>query len=109
MTASVTPLDITAIRADFPILKRVMRGGNQLAYLVSSPPSTHAVAQHRSLPNPTRHRGLVLSTTQRLEAARWSAPNEPASGTARRTPPQMWPQSDRFHMDSAKTQPHAGS
>src|SRR6185312_9130301 len=35
MTASVTPLDITAIRADFPILKRVMRGGNQLAYLDS--------------------------------------------------------------------------
>ena len=33
MTA--TQLDITAIRADFPILKRVMRGGNQLAYLDS--------------------------------------------------------------------------
>jgi cysteine desulfurase/selenocysteine lyase len=28
-------LDIDAIRADFPILKRVMRGGNQLAYLDS--------------------------------------------------------------------------
>jgi cysteine desulfurase/selenocysteine lyase len=35
MTASVTPLDIAAVRADFPILKRVMRGGNQLAYLDS--------------------------------------------------------------------------
>jgi cysteine desulfurase/selenocysteine lyase len=35
MAASVTPLDLTAIRADFPILKRVMRGGNQLAYLDS--------------------------------------------------------------------------
>ena len=35
MTASVTPLDLVAIRADFPILKRVMRGGNQLAYLDS--------------------------------------------------------------------------
>jgi len=35
MTASVTPLDLAAIRADFPILKRVMRGGNQLAYLDS--------------------------------------------------------------------------
>uniref|UniRef100_UPI003F950E87 aminotransferase class V-fold PLP-dependent enzyme n=1 Tax=Mycobacterium sp. TaxID=1785 RepID=UPI003F950E87 len=35
MTASVTSLDITAIRADFPILKRVMRGGSQLAYLDS--------------------------------------------------------------------------
>jgi cysteine desulfurase/selenocysteine lyase len=34
MTAS-TPLDLTAIRADFPILKRIMRGGNQLAYLDS--------------------------------------------------------------------------
>src|ERR1700680_1768656 len=35
MTTSVTPLDVAAIRADFPILKRVMRGGNQLAYLDS--------------------------------------------------------------------------
>jgi cysteine desulfurase / selenocysteine lyase len=35
MTTSVTPLDITRIRANFPILKRVMRGGNQLAYLDS--------------------------------------------------------------------------
>ncbi|ULE32718.1 cysteine desulfurase [Mycobacterium sp. IDR2000157661] len=35
MTASVRPLDVAAIRADFPILQRVMRGGNQLAYLDS--------------------------------------------------------------------------
>jgi cysteine desulfurase/selenocysteine lyase len=35
MSSSVTPLDVAAIRADFPILKRVMRGGNQLAYLDS--------------------------------------------------------------------------
>ena len=28
-------MDLTKIRADFPILKRVMRGGNQLAYLDS--------------------------------------------------------------------------
>src|SRR6201997_5842921 len=36
MTMSVSrPLDIAAVRADFPILKRVMRGGNQLAYLDS--------------------------------------------------------------------------
>src|ERR1700757_1740054 len=35
MDTSPTPLDIDAIRADFPILKRVMRGGNQLAYLDS--------------------------------------------------------------------------
>ena len=34
MTASVD-LDLTRIRADFPILSRVMRGGNQLAYLDS--------------------------------------------------------------------------
>ncbi|ORB97550.1 cysteine desulfurase [Mycobacterium persicum] len=35
MTISATPLDLAAIRADFPILQRVMRGGNQLAYLDS--------------------------------------------------------------------------
>jgi cysteine desulfurase/selenocysteine lyase len=35
MGTSATPLDIDAVRADFPILKRVMRGGNQLAYLDS--------------------------------------------------------------------------
>jgi cysteine desulfurase / selenocysteine lyase len=35
MSTSATPLDSDAIRADFPILKRVMRGGNQLAYLDS--------------------------------------------------------------------------
>ncbi|MCV7298950.1 cysteine desulfurase [Mycobacterium barrassiae] len=34
MTAAKT-LDLTAIRADFPILSRVMRGGKQLAYLDS--------------------------------------------------------------------------
>lgn len=35
MTASVRPLDLAAVRADFPILKKVMRGGNELAYLDS--------------------------------------------------------------------------
>ncbi|ETW23637.1 cysteine desulfurase [Mycobacterium gastri] len=35
MTISATPMDLAAIRADFPILQRVMRGGNQLAYLDS--------------------------------------------------------------------------
>ena len=38
MTVSAThstALDLAAIRADFPILHRVMRGGNQLAYLDS--------------------------------------------------------------------------
>lgn len=35
MTATVRPLDLAAVRADFPILKKVMRGGNELAYLDS--------------------------------------------------------------------------
>ena len=38
MTISVsrpTTPDVAAIRADFPILSRIMRGGNQLAYLDS--------------------------------------------------------------------------
>ncbi len=35
MAASVNPLDVAAIRADFPILKRVMRSGKPLAYLDS--------------------------------------------------------------------------
>jgi cysteine desulfurase/selenocysteine lyase len=35
MTASAQTLDLAKIRADFPILKRVMRGGKQLAYLDS--------------------------------------------------------------------------
>jgi cysteine desulfurase / selenocysteine lyase len=43
MTASVTPLDIAAIRSDFPILKRVMRGGKQLAYLDSGATSQRPV------------------------------------------------------------------
>ena len=43
MGSSVTSLDVTAIRADFPILKRVMRGGNQLAYLDSGATSQRPV------------------------------------------------------------------
>ena len=43
MSSSVTPLDVAAIRADFPILKRVMRGGNQLAYLDSGATSQRPV------------------------------------------------------------------
>jgi cysteine desulfurase / selenocysteine lyase len=38
-----SPLDVDAIRADFPILKRVMRGGNQLAYLDSGATSQRPV------------------------------------------------------------------
>jgi cysteine desulfurase / selenocysteine lyase len=41
--SSVTALDVAAIRADFPILKRVMRGGNQLAYLDSGATSQRPV------------------------------------------------------------------
>ncbi|OAN28602.1 cysteine desulfurase [Mycolicibacterium iranicum] len=43
MTAART-LDVTAIRADFPILSRVMRGGNQLAYLDSGATSQKPLA-----------------------------------------------------------------
>jgi len=43
VSTSVTPLDVAAIRADFPILKRVMRGGNQLAYLDSGATSQRPV------------------------------------------------------------------
>ncbi|HYB39203.1 MAG TPA: cysteine desulfurase [Mycobacterium sp.] len=43
MTTSVAPLDLAAIRADFPILKRVMRGGKQLAYLDSGATSQRPV------------------------------------------------------------------
>lgn len=35
MTTAANRLDIDAIRADFPILQRIMRGGEQLAYLDS--------------------------------------------------------------------------
>ncbi|GAS94186.1 cysteine desulfurase csd [Mycolicibacterium canariasense] len=42
MTASVE-LDITGIRADFPILSRVMRGGKRLAYLDSGATSQKPV------------------------------------------------------------------
>jgi cysteine desulfurase / selenocysteine lyase len=43
MTASARTLDLTRIRADFPILKRVMRGGSQLAYLDSGATSQRPV------------------------------------------------------------------
>src|SRR5436305_904039 len=46
MTVAAThspALDLTAIRADFPILSRVMRGGNQLAYLDSGATSQRPV------------------------------------------------------------------
>ena len=40
---SARTLDLTKIRADFPILSRVMRGGNQLAYLDSGATSQKPV------------------------------------------------------------------
>ena len=43
MTAAKT-LDVTAIRTDFPILSRVMRGGQQLAYLDSGATSQKPLA-----------------------------------------------------------------
>jgi cysteine desulfurase/selenocysteine lyase len=46
MTLSVSRpagLDVAAIRADFPILSRIMRGGSQLAYLDSGATSQRAV------------------------------------------------------------------
>jgi cysteine desulfurase/selenocysteine lyase len=43
MQTSVAPFDLAAIRADFPILKRVMRGGKQLAYLDSGATSQRPV------------------------------------------------------------------
>lgn len=41
--AGSVELDVAAIRADFPILSRVMRGGNQLAYLDSGATSQRPV------------------------------------------------------------------
>lgn len=44
MTVQVTrPLDVSRIRADFPILQRIMRGGKQLAYLDSGATSQKPV------------------------------------------------------------------
>src|SRR6195952_1749293 len=43
MTTASKTLDLTGIRADFPILKRVMRGGKQLAYLDSGATSQRPV------------------------------------------------------------------
>ena len=39
----MTAVDTARIRADFPILKRVMRGGSQLAYLDSGATSQRPV------------------------------------------------------------------
>ncbi len=79
MTTSVSPVDVAAIRADFPILKRVMRGGNQLAYLDSGATSQRPLqvldAERDFLvtSNGAVHRGahqLMEESTDAYEAGR---------------------------------------
>ncbi|CPX00504.1 cysteine desulfurase [Mycobacteroides abscessus] len=78
MTVTV-PLDITAIRNDFPILSRTVRGGKPLAYLDSGATSQRPVqvldAEHRFLTerNAAVHRGahqLAEEATDAYEGAR---------------------------------------
>lgn len=78
MTASVD-LDLTRIRADFPILARVMRGGNQLAYLDSGATSQKplqvldAERQFLTTSNGAVHRGahqLMEESTDAYEQGR---------------------------------------
>lgn len=78
MTATV-PLDITAIRNDFPILSRTVRGGKPLAYLDSGATSQRPVqvldAERRFLTerNAAVHRGahqLAEEATDAYEGAR---------------------------------------
>lgn len=78
MTASVD-LDLTSIRADFPILGRVMRGGNTLAYLDSGATSQKplqvldAERQFLTTSNGAVHRGahqLMEESTDAYEQGR---------------------------------------
>ncbi|MDR3664506.1 MAG: cysteine desulfurase [Mycobacterium sp.] len=78
MTASVD-LDLTRIRGDFPILDRVMRGGNQLAYLDSGATSQKplqvldAERHFLSTSNGAVHRGahqLMEESTDAYEQGR---------------------------------------
>ncbi|MEZ0049762.1 cysteine desulfurase/selenocysteine lyase [Mycobacterium sp. MAA66] len=78
MTVSVH-LDVTRIRADFPILSRVMRGGNQLAYLDSGATSQKplqvldAERQFLTTSNGAVHRGahqLMEESTDAYEQGR---------------------------------------
>jgi cysteine desulfurase/selenocysteine lyase len=78
MTASVE-LDLTRIRADFPILSRVMRGGNQLAYLDSGATSQKPLAvldaerEFLTTSNGAVHRGahqLMEESTDAYEQGR---------------------------------------
>ncbi len=79
MTVSVSRPDVTAIRADFPILKRVMRGGNQLAYLDSGATSQRplqvldAEREFLTTSNGAVHRGahqLMEESTDAYEQGR---------------------------------------
>ena len=78
MTAAQT-LDLVAIRADFPILSRVMRGGKQLAYLDSGATSQKplqvldAERQFLTTSNGAVHRGahqLMEESTDAYEQGR---------------------------------------
>lgn len=79
MTTSVRPLDVTAIRSDFPILNRVMRGGNLLAYLDSGATSQRplqvldAEREFLTTSNGAVHRGahqLMEESTDAYEQGR---------------------------------------
>lgn len=79
MTTAANRLDIDAIRADFPILKRVMRGGKQLAYLDSGAtsqrplPVLDAEREFLLTSNGAVHRGahqLMEEATDAYEQAR---------------------------------------
>ena len=79
MTASAQTLDLTKIRADFPILARVMRGGQQLAYLDSGATSQRplqvldAERQFLTTSNGAVHRGahqLMEESTDAYEQGR---------------------------------------
>jgi cysteine desulfurase / selenocysteine lyase len=82
MTISVgrrAALDVDSIRADFPILSRVMRGGNRLAYLDSGATSQRplqvldAERQFLTTSNGAVHRGahqLMEESTDAYEQGR---------------------------------------
>ncbi|MDT5104766.1 MAG: cysteine desulfurase / selenocysteine lyase [Mycobacterium sp.] len=82
MTVSISrsqAFDLAAIRADFPILSRVMRGGNQLAYLDSGATSQRPLAvldaerEFLTTSNGAVHRGahqLMEESTDAYEQGR---------------------------------------
>jgi cysteine desulfurase/selenocysteine lyase len=64
VSRQVAPLDVAAIRADFPILTRTVRGGNSLVYLDSAASSQKpkqvidALADYYTRYNANVHRGI---------------------------------------------------